>query len=418
MPRVLLVAFREFRQRVRTRGFLLSSLATPVLLLAVWAIGGAFDSSPASAVEPLAKLMQAGLPDRPIGYVDQAGLIRSVPGQVPSGLFLPYADDASAADALARGEIGIYYVVAADYRETGNVRRVSHDLPGLAAPDTGLFDWVLASNLLPDVAPKEVARLQRPLGPSGPAFVALSRAEEPAGEAGDGGLGNMMLPFLVTMAAIIPLYGSATLLLNSLSQEKSGRVMEILLSSLRPRQLLAGKLLGLGAVTSVQYAIWAGVVLVALAVTGRDVTRLLSGVNLTAGELLLVVPFALGGYVLYASLMAGLGALAPNMENSRGWVFVVSLPMMIPIYLWMAISTSPNGALATVLSLIPFSAPVAMMLRMTSTSVPAWQVGASLALLWVAGVGMVGLMARLFRVQTLLSGEALSLRRMWAALRV
>ena len=330
---------------------------------------------------------------------------------MPSHLFQAFPDVRVAEAALARGDVKVYYVVEPDYRETGSVRRVSRDLPGLAASDTEWFNWVLVCNLLPGAQPEEVARLQRPFGRSGPEFVALS-AE---GEAG--AKGNRMLPFLVTIAVMVPLYGSAALLLGSLTQEKSGRVMEILLSSLRPRQLLAGKLLGLGALTFVQYAIWAAVGVLALVVTRRDVTQLLSGVSLSADELLLVVPFSLGGFVLYAALMAGVGALAPDVENSRGWVFLVSLPMMVPMYLWMAISSSPNGALATALSLIPFSAPVAMLLRMTSTTVAAWQVGVSLGLLFVTGVGMIGLMARLFRVQTLLSGEALSLRRMWAALK-
>jgi len=105
------------------------------------------------------------------------------------------------------------------------------------------------------------------------------------------------------------------------------------------------------------------------------------------------------------------------MESSRAWVFVISLPMMVPIYLWQPIATSPNGPLAAALSLIPFSAPVAMLMRMTSTAMPIWQIGASLILLLITGIGIIWLMARLFRVQTLLSGESLSVRRMWSALK-
>lgn len=226
-----------------------------------------------------------------------------------------------------------------------------------------------------------------------------------------------MLPFLVTIAVMIPLFTSGSFLLQSLTQEKSSRVMEILLVSLRPRQLLSGKLLGLGALTLVQYVIWAAIGLLALVVTGRGASQLLSGISLSANELLLVVPYALGGFTLYAGIMAGIGALSPDMESSRTWVFVISLPMMLPIYLWQPIVTSPNGPLAAALSVIPFSAPVAMLMRMTSTAVPIWQIGASLALLLITGVGMIWLMARLFRVQTLLSGESLSLRRMWSALK-
>jgi ABC-2 type transport system permease protein len=133
-------------------------------------------------------------------------------------------------------------------------------------------------------------------------------------------------------------------------------------------------------------------------------------------ELLLIIPFALGGFLLYAALMAGIGALARDVEDGRTWLFVISLPMMIPIYLGVAISGAPNGTLAVALSLIPLSAPVAMLLRITSTAVPIWQIGLSLMLLVLAGLGTIWLMARLFRVQTLLSGESLSVRRFLAAL--
>jgi ABC-2 type transport system permease protein len=90
--------------------------------------------------------------------------------------------------------------------------------------------------------------------------------------------------------------------------------------------------------------------------------------------------------------------------------------MMLPLWFWALIAGDPNGPLAVALSLIPFSAPVAMLMRMTSTAVPLWQLGLSLLLLVLAGALTVWLMARLFRVQTLLSGESISLRRAWSAL--
>lgn len=406
MNKTLLVGIREFRQRVRTRGFLLASVGTPLMLILVWGFAGVFDSSPKPPLEELAK---ANRSDNAIGYVDQAGLIRSIPDPVPANLFRAFPNVEAAEAALQRGEIGVYYVVPSDYRETGDVRRVSRRLP-MATPDSRWFEWVLVNNLFPDASPEEVARLRWPFNLRGPQFVALSSEGE------TGATGNVILPFVVVMMVMIPLFTSGSYLLQSLTQEKSNRVMEILLVSLRPRELLAGKLLGLGALTLVQYAIWVAIALLAVIITGRDASQFLSGISLTTGELLLVAPFALGGFALYATLMAGIGALAPDMESSRAWVFIITLPMLVPIYLWMAITTSPNGSLAIALSLIPFSAPVAMLMRMTSTVVPAWQVGVSLVLLALTGAGMIRLMARLFRVQTLLSGEALSVQRIWSAL--
>lgn len=191
---------------------------------------------------------------------------------------------------------------------------------------------------------------------------------------------------------------------------------EILLVSLRPFHMLVGKLVGLGVLTFIQYIAWGLIASLALTITGQDLAQLLSGISLSLHEAVLVVPYALGGFLLYAGITAGIGASAPDMEGSRTWVFIISLPMMIPVYLWMSIVNTPNGPFAVALSMIPFSAPVAMLMRMTTTAVPEWQLLTSLVLLLLAGLGMVWLMARLFRVQTLLSGESPSLRRFAAAL--
>jgi ABC-2 type transport system permease protein len=152
-------------------------------------------------------------------------------------------------------------------------------------------------------------------------------------------------------------------------------------------------------------------------VTGQDLSAVTAAVNLSPTELLLVLLYGLGGYWLYAGLMAGIGALSPDLESSRTWTFAISLPMLVPIYLWMAITSAPQGALAVTLSLFPFSSPLAMLMRLASATVPTWQLAASLGLLLVTAAAIVWLMARLFRVQTLLSGESFSAGRFWTALR-
>lgn len=407
MRKTLIVAIREFRQRIRTRGFLLASVGTPLLLTAIWTLIGAFDTD---IGQPVDALIEIGPFGSAVGYVDQADLIDVVPPPIPAGSFASFPDVAAAEAALARGDIAAYYVVKPDYRATGNVERVSTRLP-IAAPDAEWFEWILINNLRPDTSADEAARLRWPFNARHPSFVNVGAGGE------TGGNGNVMLPFLVVLAVMAPLFTSGSYLLQSLAQEKSSRIMEILLVSLRPRQLLTGKLVGLGALTLVQYAIWFVIGGLAARVTSTDATRLLASINLTPGELLLGLPYAAGGFALYATLMAGIGALAPDVEGSRAWVFLVSAPMLVPIYLWTAITTAPNGTVAVALSLIPFSAPIAMLMRITSTSVPAWQIVVSLALLLVTAVALIWLMARLFRVRTLLSGESISVRRTWSALR-
>ena len=410
MRKTLLVALREFRQRVTSRAFLLGAIATPVILLAVWIFGGGFAAG-APDEEPFEDLADAAQEERVIGYVDRAGLIETIPEPVPQEAFVSYADAEAAEAALERQEIEAYYVVPEDYPESGEIERVSPRLP-TAPPDAQTFEWVLINNLFPEVDQGQVRRLRRPFGGTGPGFVSTGAPEE----GGGGGTGTSMLPFVVTFVVMIPLFTGGGYLFQSLAQEKSSRVMEILLVSLRPRQLLTGKLLGLGALIMVQYAIWVAIAGVALVVTGRGAGQLLAGIQLSSTEVLLIIPYALGGFGLYAALMAGIGALTEDMEGSRGWIFVLTLPMMVPIYLWTVIANAPNGPLAVVLSLFPYSAPVAMLMRMTASAVPPWQLTASLGLLLIAVVGTIWLMSRLFRAQTLLSGEPLSLRRFWTAL--
>ena len=409
MRNILVVAFREFRQRVQKRAFLITSLGTPLILILIWAFTGSF-GGPAGQ-PPMEDLLRTERPEQAVGYVDQAGLIQSITDPVPSGLFQAFENVEAARAALESGDIRAYYVVPPDYLQTGNLRRVSERLPTMP-PDTDWFKWVLVSNMFPDASRSDISRFRWPFNAGGPQFVPISSE----GETGAGGPPSM-LPFVVAMAVMIPLFTSGGLLFQSLAQEKSNRVMEILLVSLRPRQLLAGKLLGLGALTVVQYVIWVVIGGLVLLVAGGDGSRFLPSLSLSLGELGLVFPYALGGFLLYASLMAGIGALAQDVESSRTWIFVITLPMTLPIYLWMGITSSPHGPLATVLSMIPFSSPITMLMRMTSTMVPGWQIGLSLALLLLTGVGMIWLMGRLFRVQTLLSGESISLQRVWSALR-
>lgn len=408
--KILLVAWREFWQRVRTRGFLLAAIMTPLILLVVWATGS-FQSTPDEADDPLASL-EDGAPTT-VAYVDQANLIEQAPPGVPDSLFQSLTDVAAADAALAEGEIEAYYVIPTDYRETGSVRRVSAELPA-GPPETALFDLLLRANLIPDAEPDTLARAQAPFQSTTGLPVAPVQGEADA-EPDDDGL-NMM-PFLVAMLVMIPLFTSGSYLLYSLAEEKGNRIMEILLVSLQPRSLLGGKLLGLGALTLVQYVIWIALGGGALLLLGEDLSIVTNTVNLSPAELVLVLVYALGGYALYATLMAGLGALSPDLEATRSWVFVITLPMLIPIYLWMILVNAPNGPVAVALSLIPFSAPIAMLMRLTTTAVPAWQVISSVLLLAATAVFMVWLMSRLFRVQTLLSGESFSLRRFWRVLR-
>jgi len=399
-----IIAQREFLQRIRNRGFWMSALGTPIMLLVIMFVSGNVgadaDASAQQAVAPVQEATAA------VGYVDQAGLLAAVP--VPDAL-RAYGDEAEAAAALRAGQVSAFYVIPADYRESGSVRYVSRTLP-TSRPESGFMEMLLANALVAEVGGEHPERLLLPMGPGG-MDLALEQSAEPAG----GGLD--MMPFAVMAAIMVPLLTGGSLLLRSLSQEKESRIMEVLLVSIRPRQLLMGKLLGMGALIVVQYLGWVLALALVDLVPGINLQPMLAGLNLDGPQLLLLMCYAAGGFVLYAALMAGLGAITPDIHSSQNWVFVITLPMMIPMYFWLPLVESPQSALSVALSLIPWSAPISMVLRLTVAQVPLWQIVLSMAILIVTAILTIRLMARLFRAQVLLSGEPLNAARLLQALR-
>ncbi len=406
MKKILLVASREIRQKVRQRGYIITTIALPIFLLVVGFVGDGFGMG---EIEPIETPQAEEQSDSAIGYVDQADLIETVPDDLPSGLFVQYPDLDSAQQALRSGRIDAYYVINRGYRDTGDVERVSYSLNASPA-DTQLFEWLLIHNLDPQLGLDQITQLRWPFNAEGLETIDLDSLN------GGQAAGNSMVPYFVGILVMMPLFTSGSYLFQSLAQEKSSRVLEILLVTLRPRQILAGKVLGYGVLVILQYAIWAVLAGLAALLTGGEVLGLLASVDIAGKEAVWILPFALSGFLLYAAVMAGIGALAKDIESSRLWIFIISLPMFIPFYLGSSIAQAPNGPLAVSLSMIPFSAPVAMMLRLTSTSVPIWQLAASVTLLLVLGMGMIALMARMFKAQTLLSGEELSVKKFLQAL--
>ncbi|MBM3120980.1 MAG: ABC transporter permease [Chloroflexi bacterium] len=396
-----LIAGREIRERVRSRGFWLTTVGTPLLLLALWGISsmlvGPID-------RPLNELVEVEEFEWVVGYVDDAGLIESIPYPAPAESFREFATREAASAALAAGDIRAYYVIPPGYGRDPGVQRYSERIPAAAA-DTRWMNWILVKNLFPEGDFRQTAQLRWPFNSANPVWVSVGEQRTVNGEAAT------LLPLLVALAVVAPLISSGSNLMEGLSDEKRGRVLEILVSSTETSRLFWGKLLGIGAVTALQYVVWVGVAL--LLARPSSLIQGASEVELSAGEVGAVAVFVVGGYLLYAGLLAGVGALTPENQNNRAWVILLTLPLFLPVLLWSLIAGDPNGSVAVFLSLLPISSPAAMTMRIAATSPPTWQIGASAALLVGAGIGLVVFVARVFRASILLGGETLSART-WA----
>jgi ABC-2 type transport system permease protein len=177
---------------------------------------------------------------------------------------------------------------------------------------------------------------------------------------------------------------------------------------------MLGKVVGLGLVAALQLSIWALGGVFALSRSGGAAA---AGYSLSGAFLVWVALYFVFGYLVYASALGAVGVLAPTAREGAQFTFIVLLPLMIPLWLNTVFTQEPNGALATALSLIPLTSPLAMVTRLVSGSVPLWQ--PIVGLLGLAGTAylFVLLAARLFRADTLLSTASLNPRRLLEELR-
>jgi ABC-2 type transport system permease protein len=403
MKKMLLVMKNEITTIISRPSFWLALLGLPLAGAIIFGVVGAINKS-ASASQTVSQVFSGPQDTRPEGYVDLSGIIRQVSGHVPPNTIVAYPDETSARQALASGEISAFYIVPADYIQNGKITYIRPDFNPLASSgsQSTLFEWLLQVNLFGGDVMK-ASLLNGPLKVDDISLAVVAPPDESNPLA-------LWTPYIITLIFYMLIIGSASLLLGNISKEKENRVIEMLLTSLKPSQLLTGKILGLGIVGLAQTVFWFGTSYILLNLSGRTF-NLPSAIHLPASFLVWGMVFFLLGYAVYASLMAGLGALAPNLREASQATFVIMLPLMVPLFLSSSVfMQAPNGTIAIVLSLFPLSAPVAMMARLSAGGVAWWQPLLAAVLLAATAALIVRAVAGMFRAQALLSGQGFKLK--------
>ncbi|MBN2148444.1 MAG: ABC transporter permease [Anaerolineales bacterium] len=382
-------------------------LGIPLLSAIVYAIAGRATQDQ-STQQFVTQLLTSPQEVQAQGYVDLSGIIQRLPEGTPPDLFIAYPDEASAEQALADGQINGYYLVPADYLQTGEIINIRADFNPLGAQgQSAQFEWLIQYNLLDRDA--QLASLVH--GPFD--LEEISLAPEPQRDE-DNPL-TYFLPYGVTMIFYIVILSAASLLLSSMGKEKENRILEILMVSITPRQMLAGKIIGLGVVGLLQIVIWLGTGRVLLAAS--ETTFSLPDVfQLPLSFMVWGLIFFLLGYAVYASLMAGLGALAPNLRDASQATIIVIMPLLVPMILINVLIEESHGLAAVILSIFPLTAPVAMMTRLAGGGVPWWQPTLAAILLGITAWLIVRAVAGLFHTQALLSGQPFKTKLFFKAL--
>jgi ABC-2 type transport system permease protein len=404
--RLFLVAERELSVRLRSRAWRIASLAAPLVLAAItWLPAMLLRLEDADA-------RRIAILDRTDGIGPGVSRRLEQTGRYVVELAGRGTDEEGLRSRLAAGEIEGYLVIPADAQAGGEpafYARTSGDPAGIELLQRAVSDEITRRRASAEgLDPARVARLNRPVA------VQSHRVGAGRGDAPRADPTGLAEGFLFALYFMILLYGLS--ILTSVTEEKANRTVEVLFSSVRPFELVGGKLLGVGGAALLQYALWV--------VTGFLLLRLLPSSEVLAG-LQNVSPalwaafafFFCAGFFLFGSLYLTLGALSSSTEEAQQTQLPVTGLALLSFLLGFYAMSRPESPLAAALSLLPPFTPMLLFARMVVSDVPAWQVALGVILLLGGVVGGVFAAARVFRTAMLLTGRRARLREVVSWLR-
>ena len=418
MRELLIVLRREFLERVRTKSFVLSTLLTPIFFLLIL-LGPVFserltgtedlffavvdESASGIGEEVAAALREIGDTESDRYYATaragsspavQDSLIQAVLSETVDGYIVIPADVLEGGAVLYR---------ARSVTDTGLQRRIGQVVTGVVQgrrlASAGIDPGILASVTAP--VPVEAAR--------------LTSGGETGEDAESGVLISLMVGFALYM--LILLYGVQVL--QSVQEEKTNRIAEILVSSMKASQLMLGKVLGVALAALLQIAIWISLAFLLRGLlwpllggddAGGMLSDLTSGVDLSL--IAMVLAFLLLGFFLYASLFAAAGAAAQSSEDAQRFTFPLIMPLLIPMMLTGAIISAPQDTIAVVLSWIPLTMPLAMPMRMGAGGASPLELAGSLVVLALSVIVLGVIAGKIYRIGILSTGKRPTFREL------
>ncbi len=357
---------------------------------------------PSADIPPaIAEAMQAASDRQPLlGEVAWVGNI----------VFRPFEQESEALAALRAQHIAGYFSLAPDYIESGDVDSIVGEKRGIRASDVRrALTRLLTENLMNDTVPPDLAaRIGKPI--DGGRSLILKPDGSLAPYSTGARVAHVIVPMAMTILLFVSIMGGGQTLIQGTATEKENRVVEVLLSSANPEEILAGKLLGLGAAGLIQIVVWFGMAGIAALLAAAALTAM--GVEIAWAPVIMAVPFFLAGYLFVGSLMLGTGSFGNNLKEGQQWALIWILLTSLPMIFLTFLLDAPGGAIAQALTWFPFSTPAIVIFRMSipGAEIRWWEIaGSFLTLLgctWLA----LKMGARLFRLGLLMTGSRPKLR--------
>lgn len=393
MKKFWLVFLHEYKRHVMRKRFIFAVLSMPLFVALMVGVGF------------LSVWVQFN--DKPVGYIDDYQILVN-PQQLPEeekGVFpqvesIAFSDEAAAQSALENGQIQAYFIFSEDYMSTGEVIMKSMTKVGSNATDD--FGDFVSYNLVKDMPEPIFNRLTE-------GNDIIIRSLDGSREMGVDNWMVMLLPMLAGVLFIIAVNISGGYLMQAVVEEKENRTMEILVTSISPTQLMAGKIVGDLMVGLTQLGIWILFLVIGLQVA-PSFFDMAAMPPLDLKYILLLAGTLLPAFVMVAAAMGALGATATQMQEAQQMAGFFTLPIVIPFWFISQIMFKPNGPLAVAMSMFPLTAPVALPLRAGFTNVPWWQITITITLLVILAVFSLWLAGKIFRIGMLRYGKKVSLK--------
>jgi ABC-2 type transport system permease protein len=399
------VAKREYLDRVRRKSFVIGTILGPILMGAMIVVPGLlFEHSPESrmsmAVVDLTDSLYAsfeGALDDTLSDGSALFILRNV--NVAEGELDAVKKGLSG--EVASGAIEGYLVLPRDVVDKGTAtyfgKKVSN-IRTLERIESALNKTIVARRL--SIQGLEYGKVTDMLRRVNIETVQVGKGAEKANDFERMYITSFI--FIMILYMTILLWGVAVQ--RSIIEEKNNRIVEVLLSSLKPFDLMAGKIVGVGAAGLTQYAIW-GVFSIGLGSYALSTGQFSQFVSFGWSTIAFFILFYLLGFLFYSSLFAGIGAVCNTDQEAQQLQTPVVMCLAFTIIIPMAVMQNPDGRFATVCSMIPFFAPILMFMRINILMPPVWQIALSIAIL-LASIYIAGVLgAKVFRVGILMYGK-------------
>jgi ABC-2 type transport system permease protein len=394
-----LVFKHELRTLVLRKSFLLVLVLVPLVPFIIMTVASGLGVEQSSAF--MEELLVPEEQEYIEGFVDHSGLVEEIPEELFETL-LAFESEADAERAMEDGDIQSWLVIEADYLESGLVKQYNAPVDLLGSLDgRDKIDALMAYNLL-DGDMQAYSLLESPMVVE-TEILAVTPQHDPKAAM------TFLLPYIITFFFFFEIYGSASMLLSSVAREKENYMLEELLTSLSPIELIAGKIAAGGVAGLLQTVVWLACSYGLLRMSGQQF-GLAEEFMLPTSTLLWGVVFFLLGYAIYASLMAGVGAVVPSVKETTQYTVLISTPIIACLLTFFFVISKPHSVFSVVMSLFPFTAPVMMMTRLTAAFVPLWQLLLAIVVMVLTVVWIVVSVSRLFHARFMLADEPLKIK--------